>query len=103
MSACDRSGDARRAEEWVRLVSDVMTQQYGGVPRVLVTHCQLAYGSVLCSAGRFGDGEAALLAALGPSSSVLHRAETSARLAELRLLQGRLEEAAALLEPTRTG
>ena len=61
----------------------------------------LAYGAVLCTAGRWIDAEAALLEALGPtaSASLGHRADTSVRLAELRLWQGRIEEAAALLGP----
>ena len=101
LSACDRAGDFRRAEEWIRLVNDVMTEQFLGVPPILSTHCKLAYGSVLCTAGRWDDAETTMLAALGPeaSASLGHRVELTARLADLRLLQGRIEEAAALLGP----
>jgi DNA-binding CsgD family transcriptional regulator len=51
--------------------------------------------------GRWSEAEVAILDALGPSASqaLVHRVEATARLAELRLLQGRVEEAAALLAP----
>ncbi len=63
--------------------------------------CRLVYGSVLCAAGRWPEGEAALLEVLGPNGTAYlsHRAEAAVRLASLRLLQGRVEEAAELLRP----
>jgi DNA-binding CsgD family transcriptional regulator len=64
-------------------------------------HCLLAYGSVLSGAGRWQEAEEVLLEALGPngSRSSGHRGEASARLASLRVDQGRLDEAAQLLAP----
>jgi DNA-binding CsgD family transcriptional regulator len=61
----------------------------------------MVYGSVLCTAGRWPEGEAALLEVLGPKATVYlaHYAEAAVRLASLRLMQGRAEEAAALLAP----
>jgi DNA-binding CsgD family transcriptional regulator len=101
LSACDRAGEVARAEEWTTLVGEYFVGRLGASPRILYTHCRLAYGSVLCSAGRWGEAEEAILDALGPqgSSSVPHRIELVARLAELRVDQGRLDEAAALLVP----
>ncbi|HEY7134245.1 MAG TPA: LuxR C-terminal-related transcriptional regulator [Acidimicrobiia bacterium] len=101
LSACDRAGDMRRAEEWTRVVADTVMDRYDGRPRVLHTHCRAAYGSVLCSVGRWSDAEAAMVEAIGPEASTFafHRAETTIRLAELRLLQGRVDEAAVLLQP----
>ena len=66
---------------------------------MLGTHCKVALGSVLCSAGRWSEGEATLLEAIGPAESVSanHRTEAIARLAELRVHQGRIDEAANLL------
>ena len=60
---------------------------------------KVALGSVLCTAGRWTEAEAALLEALGPGASAAlgHRVEASARLAELRLHQGRVDDAADLL------
>jgi DNA-binding CsgD family transcriptional regulator len=99
LSSCDRAGDVERAEAAVRLVEALVLEPLGGRPKVLGTHCRLALGSVLCTVGRWTDGEATLLAALGPdaSRSAGHRVEALARLAELRVHQGRVDEAAELL------
>jgi DNA-binding CsgD family transcriptional regulator len=101
LSACERTGDVARAEEWIRVVSQTLTTPFGGRPRASHSHCRLAYGSVLCTAGRWPEGEEALLEVLGPSGSAYlsHRAEAAARLASIRLLQGRVDEAAELLRP----
>lgn len=99
LSSCDRAGDVQRAVESIRLVEDLLLEPLEGRPKVLGTHCRLAFGSVLCAVGRWSDGEAALLEAVGPdaSKSLGHRVEALARLAELRVHQGRVEEAAQLL------
>ena len=101
LSSCDRSGDLRRAEEWNRLIDELILERLGGRPRVLHTHCRVAYGSVLLCVGRWQEAEEVMLEALGPnaSRSVTHRIDVTARLAELRLDQGRIEEAARLVEP----
>ncbi len=101
LSSCDRSGDLRRAEEWTRLIEQLLFERVGDRPRVLHTHCRVAYGSVLCSAGQWQEAERVMLEALGPTASraVGHRIDVTARLAELRLDQGRIEEAAQLVGP----
>jgi DNA-binding CsgD family transcriptional regulator len=101
LTSCDRTGDVRRAEEWLRVVDERVLGPTGGRPRVLHTHCRLAYGAVLSYAGRWVEAEAAMLEALGPSGSrsLGHRVETVARLAELRVHQGRVDEAVELLAP----
>jgi DNA-binding CsgD family transcriptional regulator len=100
LTACDRASDLRRATEWTRLMEGLL-EQNGDRPKVLRTHCSLAYGSVLCAAGRWPEAEALMLAALGPSDApnLAHRATTVAHLAGLRIEQGRVEEAADLLAP----
>lgn len=101
LTACERAGDIARAEEWTRLSEEVMVRQYGGHPRVLRMHCRVAFGSVLCTVGRWSEAESELARALGPDSSLsnYHRSLSLGLLAEMRLLQGRFEDAAALIEP----
>ncbi len=78
-----------------------MIRNSGNRPRVLHTHCRVAYGSVLRAAGRWPEAEASMLEALGPVDAPIrpHRDLTVAHLAGLRLEQGRIEEAAELLAP----
>jgi len=97
----DDAGDLRRAEECIRVVTTMLFGRLGDRPKILHTHCRSAYGSVLCGLGRWSEGELVLVEALGPTSSVsaYHRMMTSCRLADLRILQGRLEDAAVLLMP----
>ena len=99
LSACDRAGDVGRAEEWTRVITESWVAPLSGRPRATRSHCRLAYGSVLCTAGRWREGEAALLEVLsdGGSRYLAHRADAASRLASLRLLQNRVEEAVALL------
>lgn len=99
LSACDRAGDLGRAEEWSRVITEAWIVPAGGRPRGLHSHCRLAYGSVLCTSGSWPEGEAAILDVLGPDGTayLAHRAEAAARLASLRLLQGRVQEAAELI------
>jgi DNA-binding CsgD family transcriptional regulator len=101
LSACDRAGDLRRAEEWTRVITESVLEPLDGRPRVLATHCRVAYGSTLCRIGRWDEGETAMLDVLGPSGSAYrgHRADAAVRLAGLRLLQRRVEEAAELVAP----
>ena len=99
--ACDLAGDLRRAVQWCQ-VADQFINRYG-CP-FLYARCRTLYGGVLMAKGRWEEAEAELQAAIrmaegpGPAS----HAEALARLADLRLRQGRLEEAEALL-PERGG
>ena len=69
LTACDRVGDVRRAEEWTALVRGPRRDPLDGRPRVLHTHCRVAYGSVLCAAGRWPEAEALMIEALGPDEA----------------------------------
>jgi DNA-binding NarL/FixJ family response regulator len=94
--ACDLAGDLRRATQWCQ-VADRFIDRYG-CP-FLYARCRTLYGGVLVAKGRWAEAERELLAAIrmaegaGPAS----HAEALARLADLRLRQGRLEEAEELL------
>jgi DNA-binding CsgD family transcriptional regulator len=94
--ACDLAGDLQRATQWCQ-VADEFIRTYG-CP-FLYSRCRTLYGGVLLAKGRWAEAERELQAAIrmaegaGPAS----HAEALARLADLRLRQGRLEEAEALL------
>jgi ATP/maltotriose-dependent transcriptional regulator MalT len=96
MVACDLAGDLRRAAQWCQ-AADRFIDRYG-CP-FLYARCRTLYGGVLLAKGRWAEAERELEAAVrmaagaGPAS----HAEALARLADLRLRQGRLEEAEALL------
>jgi DNA-binding NarL/FixJ family response regulator len=101
LSSCDRAGDVARAAELVRFTHRLVLEPSGGRPKILGTHCNVAYGGVLLAAGRWPEAEQVIIEALGPdaSVSVIHRVDAAARLAEIRVHQGRVDEAAALLAP----
>jgi DNA-binding CsgD family transcriptional regulator len=94
--ACDLAADVERARQWCQ-VADAFIQRYG-CP-FLYARCRTIFGSVLVATGHWDEGEQELLRAIkmsdggGPAVA----ADAFARLADLRLRQGRLEEASALL------
>ncbi|HWD46983.1 MAG TPA: LuxR C-terminal-related transcriptional regulator [Actinomycetota bacterium] len=94
--ACDLAGDLRRAAQWCQ-VADQFIDRYG-CP-FLYARCRTLYGGVLLTKGRWSEAERELLAAvrMAEGASPGSHAEALARLADLRLRQGRLEEAEALL------
>src|SRR4029077_6535170 len=97
LSSCDRAGDLARAVELLQLTHDLVLGPSGGRPKVLGTHCNVAYGGVLSTAGRVPEAETVIREALGSGASIAHRVEAVSRLAEIRVYQGRVDEAAELL------
>ncbi|CAN5660083.1 hypothetical protein BH18ACT11_BH18ACT11_25110 [soil metagenome] len=94
--SCNRCADFRRVVQWVRAV-DRFIERYG-CPYLNAT-CRANYGGVLFATGEWEKAEAELWAALELSGDALPpvRAGAVARLAELRLAQGSVEEAERLL------
>jgi DNA-binding NarL/FixJ family response regulator len=94
-------GDVERATASIRAAEALVLDPTHGRPKVLATHCKVALGGVLSAVGRWDEAEAALVEAMGPDAAqrVGHRIQALARLAELRIHQGRTDEAAALLAP----
>ena len=94
--ACELAADLARATQWCQ-VAQTFIRTYG-CP-FLHAECRTRYGGVLVATGHWGDAERELTAAIQmtrnawPAMHVL----ALARLADLRLRQGRLDEAAALL------
>ena len=99
LTACERAGDLARAEGWLRVLDQAGVARPDEESPILFTHCQGTYGSLLCSVGRWSAAEAALTMSLaaGRTGFYLHRVMARAALADLRIRQGRLEEAAQLL------
>ena len=96
-SACEHAQDVARAEQWIR-VGEAIAQRRR-LPAVSA-FCRTHYGGVLTAAGRWPEADAALTEAvrlwgLGERSRL--RAGALVRLADLRVRQGRLEEAEQLL------
>jgi DNA-binding CsgD family transcriptional regulator len=96
-SACERAQDVRRAEQWIR-VGEVIAQRRR-LPAVSA-YCRTHYGGILTAAGRWPEADDALteavrLWALGRRTL---KAGALVRLADLRVKQGRLEDAQRLLD-----
>jgi DNA-binding CsgD family transcriptional regulator len=96
MFACERISDLQRAAQWSRVVLD-FTERRRFVP--FSPLCRSVYAGVLVSRGDWERGEAELLAALGAYRGFGRAlaAYPLARLADLRVRQGRLEEAEQLI------
>jgi DNA-binding NarL/FixJ family response regulator len=96
-SACEYARDVRRADTWMR-VGETVAQRCR-LPTVSA-FCHTHYGGVLTAAGRWPEADEALTEAvrewgLGGRSGM--RRGATARLADLRVRQGRFEEAEQLL------
>jgi DNA-binding CsgD family transcriptional regulator len=99
-SACERAHDVGRADQWMRVGEEIASRR--NLPAVSA-FCRTHYGGVLTAAGRWPEADAALTEAvrlwgLGYRSL---RAGALIRLADLRVRQGRFEEADQLLDGLR--
>lgn len=99
-TACWYAVDFERAASWTDVFRrrGIVGPSPGG-PAMLMSHCDSVKGVLLCHAGRWTDAEEVLVSAY---SSVEEAMPAMAwhppiALAELRILQGRLDEAEALL------
>jgi ATP/maltotriose-dependent transcriptional regulator MalT len=97
IGACAETADTAHALQWIR-AADAFEQRYGSAH--LYTTCRTYLGAMLVAAGDWTEAERELRAALevGAAAEPAVYAEAAARLAELRLAQGRLDEAGRLLE-----
>ncbi len=100
ISACDRCGDVMRAEAWLRFIENSAPSAGEGPTTTLFAHCWAAFGSLLCHVGRWREAKTALRMALakGESSYRSLKLATRAMLADLWISQGRLDEAARLID-----
>lgn len=96
-SACEHAHDVNRADQWIRIGDAIAKRR--SLPAISA-FCRTHYGGILTAAGRWPEADAALSEAvrlwgLGYRSL---RSGALVRLADLRVRQGRLEEAEQLLE-----
>jgi DNA-binding NarL/FixJ family response regulator len=96
-SACEHAHDVNRADQWIR-IGDAIAERRK-LPAVS-GFCRTHYGGVLTAAGRWPEADATLSEAVrlwGLGQRSLLRGGALARLADLRVRQGRFEEAEQLL------
>jgi DNA-binding NarL/FixJ family response regulator len=93
--ACELVNDVPRADQWMRAATDLMEQR-----NVVAAFCRAHYGGILTAAGRWNEAETELLEAAHHFDRGLSSRRDAAiiRLADLRIRQGRVEEAAQLLD-----
>ena len=93
--ACELVNDVPRADQWMRAAADLMKRS-----NVVAAFCRAHYGGILTAAGRWNEAETELVEAARHFDRGLSSRRDAAiiRLADLRVRQGRLEEAAQLLE-----
>jgi DNA-binding NarL/FixJ family response regulator len=98
--ACEQVHDVPRATEWLRVSRDWAKTRHC-LPFFAV--CRVVYGGILMAQGRWSEAEDELVDSLQrfeathPAAS----ARAAVKLAELRIAQGELDVAEALLEPWR--
>ncbi len=93
--ACEVLNEVSRADQWMRSAADSMKQR-----NVVAAFCRAHYGGILTAAGRWPEAEIQLEGAVRHFDHGMsgRRAAAIIRLADLRLRQGRLEEAEQLLQ-----
>jgi hypothetical protein len=93
--ACELVNDVPRADQWMRAASEVMASR-----NAVAAFCRAHYGGILTAAGRWHEAEVQLIDATRHfDRGMLQRcAAAIIRLADLRVRQGRLEEAGQLLK-----
>jgi DNA-binding NarL/FixJ family response regulator len=96
LTACERLHDPQRALDWGRAISDFFERRRY-LP--LLGWCRTVYAEFLIATGRWREAEDTLESALAAEATLPHpnRAGTLLQLGDLRVRQGRLEEAERLL------
>jgi DNA-binding NarL/FixJ family response regulator len=95
--ACEESGELERLFKWNDVVESYLTRHLHGP---LISFCGTCGAEFFQAKGDFEMAERCLVEALGALEGTGHRSRCvhpAAKLAELRILQGRIEEAERLL------
>ena len=97
MLACERAGDMERPQQWSAVLEDFV-RKYDHV--VLLAFCRTCCADVFAANGRVDAAEEELVAAIKELTDAGQRSRCvnpAARLAEIRVFQGRFDEAEELL------
>ena len=97
MLACEQAGDMERPQQWSAVLEDFV-RKYDHV--VLLAFCRTCCADVFAANGRVDAAEGELVAAIKELTDAGQRSRCvnpAARLAEIRVLQGRFDEAEELL------
>lgn len=98
VAACDVAGDTGRLEQWARIVAGFIERR-ADLP--LLGFCRTCNAQMLAVSGRHEEAERELVASASELRGAGHRSrcvDPAVKLAEVRLRQGRFEEAASLLD-----
>ncbi|MGH9223948.1 MAG: hypothetical protein ACRD2W_09250 [Acidimicrobiales bacterium] len=99
-TACYHTADFARVEAWSRVLRQRgLLGTAPGPAAILSSHCESVQGTLLCRVGRWTEAEDVLTRAYAAIDQVMPEMNwhPPIALAELRILQGRLAEAEALL------
>ena len=96
LSTCELAGDLARSDQWC--AAALAFAQHYHCP-FLLAYCRTSYGGLMTALGRWAEAEAALDEAIRAFERGHRglRVHAVIRLADLRVSQGRVEEAAVLL------
>ena len=97
MLACEQAGDMERPQQWSAVLEDFV-RKYDHV--VLLAFCRTCCADVFAANGRVDAAEGELVAAIKELTDAGQRSRCvnpAARLVEIRVLQGRFDEAEELL------
>jgi DNA-binding NarL/FixJ family response regulator len=96
LSACELTGDWVRTDHWCQAAFEYAQRYHSPF---LSAYCRTTYGGLLAATGRWSEAEAALTEAIRAFEAGHQALKVHAvlKLADLRVSQGRLEEAEVLL------
>jgi DNA-binding NarL/FixJ family response regulator len=103
LSSCARVGDLARADQWTRAADRHLGLGINEGPAFLYAHCRSNLGLILCDVGRWDEAEVTLRLASSRTARAGPRTDGQVRaaLAELWVMQGRLDDAERLLAGRR--
>jgi ATP/maltotriose-dependent transcriptional regulator MalT len=95
LTTCESASEMERLSQWCRITDEVARRMNG---LTIYSFCRLNYASVLLAMGRFGDAERQILESLNTARGFpAFAVHMYAKLAEVRLAQGRVAEAEEVL------